>query len=170
MNKDFHAVIKFCEICKERLVLRNNRDIVRKRFCKKSCQHIYCGRLSTERSKKKQMIRICLTCKREFATVPSLNGKFCSDFCFNNRPIVAWKEHGYLKMPDRATGRVRVAQHVLIAEKVLGRRLRSGEVVHHINLNKSDNRNRNLLICSSNYHSWLHNQYQRRYAELYLRF
>jgi hypothetical protein len=58
--------------------------------------------------------------------------------------------------------------HIEIAERVLGRPLKKGEVVHHINCRRDDNRNSNLLICSSKYHSWLHWQYAQRFAALHL--
>jgi len=39
-------------------------------------------------------------------------------------------------------------EHRLVAERILGRRLRPGEQVHHINSNKTDNRVENLEITS----------------------
>lgn len=51
----------------------------------------------------------------------------------------------------------RTYEHILVAEKALGRRLPKGAQVHHINEIRTDNRPENLVICPGYaYHALLH--------------
>lgn len=46
--------------------------------------------------------------------------------------------------------------HRRVGEKKIGRRLETGEVVHHINKNRLDNRPTNLVVVADNVHRQLH--------------
>jgi hypothetical protein len=60
---------------------------------------------------------------------------------------------GYVmvRTSNRAGGLACTPQHILVAEEMLGRKLKSGERVHHVNGIKDDNRPDNLYVydCQS---------------------
>lgn len=66
----------------------------------------------------------------------------------------------YLPDHPHANKRGYVFDHVLVASKALGKALPPTAVVHHLNEDKTDSSNRNLVLCEDNrYHLMLH---QRR--------
>lgn len=52
-------------------------------------------------------------------------------------------------------------EHVIVMERIVGRPLVPGEVVHHINGDRSDNVTSNLFLCRSRSH---HNEVHRSEA------
>lgn len=49
-------------------------------------------------------------------------------------------------------------EHRLVAEQILGRRLRKGEIPHHINGNKTDNRPENIKVVGSSFEHRVHHR------------
>lgn len=50
-----------------------------------------------------------------------------------------------------------ISEHRYLMEKFIGRKLKSDEVVHHINFRRDDNRLENLIVMSKTAHSSFHN-------------
>ena len=73
----------------------------------------------------------------------------------NGSESVNWRGGVYL-----ADGYLRLSSgkmvHRILAERVLRRRLKENEVVHHIDGDRANNKNNNLLITTKSYHMWLH--------------
>lgn len=68
-------------------------------------------------------------------------------------------DYKYIYVPTHPHAKTNgcVAEHRLVAEEMIGRYLKPEEHVHHINLNKRDNRPDNLMIfATNNDHSAFH--------------
>lgn len=92
----------------------------------------------------------------------SSNVKCCSWGCYNlyrkGRPRIGYRySHGYKYIflpthPDSAKAGY-IAEHRLVGEQKMGRRLLPTEIVHHVNAIKTDNRPENILVCTRREHN-----------------
>lgn len=113
--------------------------------------------------------RICVFCGAGFRVAPRQvarkNGAlYCSNRCRGNaqsgKDHPQWKggqriASGYL-LETVGVGKYR-GVHVLIAERALGKPLPRTRPVHHVDGNRQNNVNTNLVICESHrYHMLLH--------------
>jgi hypothetical protein len=65
----------------------------------------------------------------------------------------------YLPQHEKADLYGYVYEHILAAEKVLGKSPPKGVIVHHVDEDPSNNQNNNLVICQDqNYHLLLHSR------------
>lgn len=79
------------------------------------------------------------------------------------RSVIAGRPVVYVPNHSRSTKEGYVYEHLLIAEKVIRRPLKfirhahmENEIGHHIDKDKGNNSNDNLLICTELYHRGLH--------------
>lgn len=122
--------------------------------------------------------RQCRFCDVFFFWQPGQGkGIYCSRRCsckshhtkdFQSKAGKAGKAGGATKIPLRGTGTKTYIkefgrhQHRVVMERHLGRKLKSNEIVHHIDKNKHNNDLKNLMVMTQSEHCALH--LKERYA------
>lgn len=88
----------------------------------------------------------CIFCGNEFyrrfGEQKKAINKFCSKDCYSNDRILKAKKTTYLKNGA-------IHKHILVAEKALKRKLKKGEIVHHIDEDRKNNNINNLAVLPS---------------------
>ena len=119
----------------------------------------------TERQDGKTICRECAckeNAKTRIKTIPWNKGKYMEPSERKHRSFISTDGYNMVFDPNRyyesSCFRGYIKEHRLVMETFLNRRLEKGEYIHHINLNKLDNRIENLLIYKSEReHHDLHN-------------
>lgn len=109
------------------------------------------------------------SCTNAATTNPREKGLYCSSRC----ALAAVRTRAHQRRAAKAAALVNIAryrgtgtktyvkemgrhQHRVVMERKLGRRLRKGEVVHHVDHNKKNNHPDNLQVMTNSEHSLLH--------------
>lgn len=152
-------IIKRCNNCKKEFITYQSKN---GKYCSRQCTGI------ARRIKPKQLIKICGYCKKEFKFSTRLHlsekqwieRKYCSLKCAGQINRVGIEPSNKLQFGTRTkmkngyiqltTERGNVFEHRIVVENYIGRYLRPTEIIHHINLDKTDNRLENLFIFPNN--------------------
>lgn len=102
--------------------------------------------------------KICPNCNCGFSYYDKRR-KFCSRLCSNRYHKMFGKDNPKYKLRKWRIsngyevmwkGHKRIYKHHILMEKHIGRKLKKGEVIHHINNKRSDNRIENLMLFPNN--------------------
>jgi hypothetical protein len=132
---------------------------------RKYCRKHYLERRKELRAKKKTEGKetrtrykcVCLVCQKEFQGWRK-DSLFCSRECFSKTRQSPVKNN-YIY--DSKNYKSNLFEHRNIVEKILGRKLHTNEVIHHIDCNPKNNNINNLLVISRSNHAKLHSYLNR---------
>lgn len=131
------------EVCKGRRYCRHHYlELKRKQFHE---------RVESGTYRRTMYDKECILCGKSYKAWRK-DSKFCSHKC----SVASLKNEGINNYVYSGDYKVSIWEHRVIASKILGRKLNSNEVVHHVDLNPKNNSLSNLIVLSRNKHASLH--------------
>lgn len=157
VRKKAEQTTLICPYCKKTFQISTSEYKVRT----KKPHELYCSRECWKKSVEKHE-KICSGCNKPFIPKDKRN-TFCSKKCYQEYAKTTgirkrtgfWMENGYKVLYNNGNSR---KEHILVMEKYLGRKLNKGEVVHHIDGNKTNNDINNLKLMTAKEHSKMHRE------------
>ena len=133
-------------------------------FIEAACAHCQKVSLQWRANSQKHRNSFCSKeCKKSFLQARSAGNRIVKKREHGNGHHVQIRTHGH----PRSGRHNLVYEHVLVAEKKLGRFIKKTERVHHINCIKNDNRPENLFVCTNDVeHFKIHGSLNQCVAEL----
>ena len=144
---------RICQQCGKEYEARADYS---QKYCSYDCYH------QSMRTGIKKYLCICQYCGKEYQG-RTRESKYCSTECQNkgrmgkNHPLYKQgfsMDDGYRVVLTGHGGYVK--EHRKVVEEIVGRKLKTDEIIHHINVNRSDNRIENLTILTKSEHSLVH--------------
>ena len=129
--------------------------------------HTYCSTKCRSAGARTALQRVCLNCNLTFDIYPSKvavspEESCCSLKCrtayYTEDRSLAWRGgiytsesagHAFVGLVRKGYIGKYIQEHRLIAGTIMGRPVERGEVVIHVNKDKSDNKGDNLFVCES---------------------
>jgi hypothetical protein len=157
-------VIKKCLVCDKQF---QSKPCKKTKTCSRRCGgYLRSGeghyRWNRDREK------VCPTCKKQYEPNSGWNKEqiFCSRKClsehYRNNGGPRSKPVGSRYKDDQGYWIIKLGvkswrpEHIVIGEKMIGRKLARNEIVHHRNGNKADNREDNLEVVTKSIHARIH--------------